>query len=152
VTKVKPSELLLDQLNRTLAKVGAVPARPRGGWLRAVRQALGMTTRQLAARVGVAQPTLVQAEKAEVEGRISLAQLRRIAAALECDVHYVLVPRTPLKVRVAAQAEAVARKRVAAVAHTMALEAQGTGARFKRAQVRQVARELATGRRARLWD
>lgn len=111
-----------------------------------------MTTRQLAARVGVAQPTLVKAENAEVDGGISLAQLRRIAAALDCELRYVLVPRTPLKMRVAAQAEAVARKRVAAVAHTMALESQGTDAKFERAQVKEVARELATGRRARLWD
>lgn len=129
-----------------------MPPPPRGGWLRAIRQALGMTTRQLAARIGIAQPTLVQAEKSEVDGRISLAQLRRIAAALDCDLQYVLVPRTPLRIRVAAQAEMVARKRVAAVAHTMALEAQGTGAKFKRAQVRQIARELTAGRRARLWD
>ena len=56
--------------------------RPPKGWLRAIRDALGMTTRQLAARLGVSQPRVVALEKGEVDETLTLAGLRRAAAAL----------------------------------------------------------------------
>ena len=58
---------------------------PSGGWLRAVRQALGMTTRQLAKAVGVTQAAVVDAEGSEAKGDITLTTLQRYAAALGCD-------------------------------------------------------------------
>lgn len=127
-------------------------APPRGGWLKAIRTALGITTRQFAARVGLAHSTIVEAEQGEAAGKISLAQLRRLADALDCELRYVLVPRTPLVERVDAQAEHKAREQVASVAHTMALEAQGTGNEFREQQIAIAKDELLRGRRSRLWD
>lgn len=127
-------------------------APPRGGWLKAIRTALGITTRQFAARVGLAHSTIVEAEQGEGAGTISLNQLRRLADALDCDLRYVLVPRTPLAARIDAQAESKARERVASIAHTMALEAQGTGSEFHKQQVAEAKDELLRGRRSKLWD
>jgi predicted DNA-binding mobile mystery protein A len=141
----------LDDVLQPLA-VRSLPERPRGGWLEAVRTALGLTTRQLAARIGISQPTLVAAERREAAETISLGQLRRMADALNCDLRYVLVPRIPLAEQVDAQAERKARERVASVAHSMALEAQRAGGEFERQQIAAVKDELLRGRRSRLWD
>jgi predicted DNA-binding mobile mystery protein A len=67
-------------------------APPPGGWLRVTRVALGMTSRQLAARLGVSKSAVTSAECAEVAGTVSLATLERYAAGLECGLVYVLVP------------------------------------------------------------
>ena len=98
--------------------------RPHGGWVRAIREALGMTAGELADRMGVSQPSVTRLEQSERDGVVRLDTLTRVADALECDVVYALVPRRPLEDMVTAQARRRARERVAQVAHTMALEDQ----------------------------
>lgn len=95
---------------------------PVGGWIRAIREALGMSATQLARRIGVAQPTLTKLEQSEAAGRIQLDSLRRVAAALDCDVVYALVPRRPLQEMVEARRLLVAGREYARAAHSIALE------------------------------
>ena len=151
---MRPTDLKLRQLDATLHAVAerSSPAPPRGGWLKAIREALGITTRQFAGRVGLAHSTVAEAEQGEAAGTITLAQLRRLADALDCELRYVLIPRTPLAERVDAQAERKAREQVAGVAHTMALEAQGTDSDFQSQQIAEAKDELLRGRRSRLWE
>ncbi|HWO39222.1 MAG TPA: hypothetical protein VNO32_61400 [Candidatus Acidoferrum sp.] len=67
--------LALHQLDKLLDKWRVLPrSRPSGGWLRAMRQALCMTTRQLAKSVGVTQAAVVDAERTEAKGAMSLLQ------------------------------------------------------------------------------
>lgn len=148
------SDLKVRQIDATLGPLGAspLPAPPRGGWLKAIRETLGITLRQLGERVGLPHSTILESEQGEAAGTISLAQLRRLADALGCELHYVLIPRRPLTEMVDAQAEHKARQRVAAVAHTMALEAQRAGSEFEQQQIDAVKDELLRGRRSRLWD
>jgi len=149
-----PSHLILDQIDRILREAASAPppARPPGGWLKAVRTALGVSTRQLASRLGVTHSAVVQAEAAEVSGTISVNQLRQLADALGCDLRYVLLPRIPLAEQVDARAEGKARERIASLAHSMALEAQRPESDFLERQVAEVKDELLRGRRSRLWD
>ena len=147
-------DLLLRQVGNALATIRpeSLPTVPPSGWIRAIRTALGMTARQLAARVGVSLSTLLGAEKNEIAGTISLNQLRRVAAALDCELRYVLIPREPMQARIERRAEEIARAQVAGVAHSMALEAQDTGAQFRAKQIAELQAELLRGRRSRLWD
>ena len=149
-----PSRLLLEQVDRALRQAAAsqLPGTPAAGWLKAVRTALGVSTRQLAARLGVTHSAVVQTEASEADGRISLNQLRQVADALGCELRYVLVPRAPLADQVDARAELKARERVAALAHSMALEAQRPDDEFLERQVAEVKDELLRGRRSRLWE
>ena len=148
------SDLKLRQLDEVLLPLagGALPVPPRHGWLKAIREALGITTRQFGRRVGLANSTIVQAEQGEAAGTISLGQLRRLADALDCEMHYMLVPRGSLATRVDQQADRKARERVAPLAHSMALEQQRAGSTFEELQVTAVKDELLRGRRSRLWD
>jgi predicted DNA-binding mobile mystery protein A len=125
--------------------------RPSIGWLRAIRGALGMTTRQLANAVGVTQAAVVDAERTEAKGDITLATLQRYASGLGCEVRYALVPLQSLEERVEERADRIARDQVSRVRHSMALEDQATGQdRFER-EVAELRRKLMEGKLSRLW-
>lgn len=143
--------LQLQQIDRTLSGIRVAP-RPRSGWIHAVRVSLGMTTRQLAVRLGIAQSSVVSLEKSEASDTISLQTLRRAAEALECDLHYVLVPRKPLSKRVDEQAEYVARRIVGDIAHSMGLEDQGPSADLAAKAVKTEKEKALLGSWRRLWD
>jgi len=70
-------------------------ARPELGWLRSTRELAGATLAELARRLEVTPPAVRSFEQAEVDDRITLASLRRVAAAMEHDLVYALVPRRP---------------------------------------------------------
>ncbi|MGA3261694.1 MAG: mobile mystery protein A [Bryobacteraceae bacterium] len=106
-------------------------APPVRGWVRAIRAALGMSSAQLAKRLGIAQPSVVALEQSEVKGTIQLATLRRVAAALDCTLVYSLVPNKPLKTMVRERARLFARRRIEPVEHSMLLENQAVTARAK---------------------
>jgi predicted DNA-binding mobile mystery protein A len=101
--------------------------RPHRGWIRAVREALGMSAAALAARLGITAGAVTRLEQSEAADRIRLDTLRRAADALGCDLVYLLVPRRPLKAVVRDRARELAHWQVAAVEQTMRLEDQATG-------------------------
>ena len=98
--------------------------RPPRGWIRAIREALGMTTTQLAKRLGVSQPAVVSLERSEALGHVRLDTLQRAAAALDCTLVYTLVPNQPLESLVQSRRREIAEKQLAAVEQSMALENQ----------------------------
>lgn len=128
----------------------AVAARPTRGWIRAIRDALGMSSRQLAERMNISQPAVAQLERSEADGVIQLDTLRRAADALECDLHYVLVPRASLDATVRRRARAVALAEVASVDRTMRLEAQGLRPDQLERRIDDYAAKLIMS--GRLWD
>ncbi len=126
--------------------------RPPKGWLRAVRDALGMTTKQLARRLGVSQPRIVELEQSEASGTVTLNTLQRAAEAIGCRLVYALVPEKPLVDTVRERAEFLARQRQTAVEHTMRLEDQAVkDKRAARALHEQIIEDMLQ-RPARLWD
>jgi predicted DNA-binding mobile mystery protein A len=120
------SRELLDGHFDEWQQLRAVPRPPRG-WVRAVREALGMSAAVLAARMGTTAGTATRLEQSEAEDRIRLDTLRRAADALGCDLFYLLIPRRPLTAVVRDRARELAHWQVAAVEQTMRLEDQATG-------------------------
>jgi predicted DNA-binding mobile mystery protein A len=140
----------LDLRTREMHMVPAeVFARPQSGWIRAVRDALGMSTRDLAARLGVTSMAISKLEASERAGTIGLDTLNRAADALGCDVVYALVPRVPLEEQARRQAEAVARAELGPIATTMALEDQSLDAQATQSLVEDRIAELIDSRA--LW-
>ncbi|MGE0650702.1 MAG: mobile mystery protein A [Alphaproteobacteria bacterium] len=127
-------------------------ARPSRGWIKAIREALGMPTAQLAKRMGVSQPRAVAIEQAEGGGSITLDTLERAARALDCRLVYALVPRKPFQELAEERALHLAEKRLASTRHTMALEAQSVDAADEQEQVRALARRLLERAGSALWD
>ena len=134
------SRAQLDQRFRALgpAKRYTPPVR---GWIKAIRAALGMSTAQLAKRLGIKQPSLVELEQSEVKGTIELATLRRVAEALDCTLVYALVPNKPLEAIVRERARAFMRRRREPVEHSMLLEDQKVKGKDTDARLDDIMRE-----------
>ncbi len=147
---LKPSE----QLDRRFSELKplATAARPSRGWIRAIREALGMTTGQLAKRLKVHQPRVIELEKGEATGKITVQSLERAAEALGCRLVYILVPHEPLTKTIEERALQVAERRLASVEQTMRLEAQGVTDKAARTKAKQQLADDLLRRPARLWD
>lgn len=115
----------LDERLGTMKPVERFRAPPKG-WVRAIRDALGMSGVQFARRLGVQPPSVAALEVSEESGSIQLKTLRRAAEALDCTLVYALVPNDSLEGVVQARARRIALRDLGRVAHTMKLEAQET--------------------------
>jgi len=124
-------------------------APPVRGWIRALREGLGMSSAQLAKRLDIKQPSVVALEQSEARGTIQLATLRRVAEALDCTLVYTLVPNKPLETMVRDRARVLARNRLGPIAHSMQLEDQKVGAQESEAQLDDLVRGMNP---RRLWD
>jgi predicted DNA-binding mobile mystery protein A len=122
--------LRLKQLDRALTpfRPAAAVVRPVKGWVRAIREAIGVSSADLARTMGTSRQLSLQQEKAEAEDRITLKSLRTLANALDCDLVYALVPRAAsLEEMIDNRARIQAKKNVLGVEHSMALEDQAVG-------------------------
>lgn len=147
------SELQLRQLDAILNRWRSadLPPRPPSGWVKAIRESLGMAAAHLAARLGVTTSTVTRLETSEADDTISLGTLRRAAEALGCELRYALTPKQSLADTLESRAMSLARQQMAAVSHTMALEAQSTSRATVELQTRALAEELLKGSRRTLW-
>lgn len=123
--------------------------RPNKGWIRAIRDALGMSGTELAARMGVSQQVVSEIERSERLATARLETLSRAAEAMDCELVYALVPRTTLEATVLAQARRKAERHLAHVVHHGRLEAQEVSEDELAAQVEELASWFAD--RRGLW-
>lgn len=146
-------DLQLQQMEGQLSVWKAAPlsARPRAGWVRAIRESLGMSAAALARRLGMSHAGVRKLENAEASDAITLASLRKLALALDCELHYALVPRTSLSQQLRDRAEVVAQERLQPVAHSMALEDQAVHEPVSQLQREYVVKALLEGSRRELW-
>lgn len=127
-------------------------AYPPRGWIRAIREAIGMTAAQLAIRLNVSQPRVFALEKGEVSGALTLETISRVAQALNCTFVYAIVPNTSLEDMVNEQAQKKVAERLVRVDHTMKLEAQGLSDTDIAAEHERMVNELMKGNLKGLWD
>jgi len=99
-------------------------SRPKEGWIRTLRKALGMSSPQLAMRLDVSKSQVSQMERMEIEDRITLKQLRRVADVQDCDLVYALVPRRSVENMIHDRAKLKAGQLVNKADVQMKLEAQ----------------------------
>lgn len=114
---------------------------PSKGWIRAIRDALGMSSQQLARRVSLRSQSIDDWEKAEANGSIQLKTLRRAADALDCTLVYALIPKSSLESIVQSRARNIAVRDLKRVSHTMKLENQATEVGDQSARIDEYIRE-----------
>ena len=142
---------MLDERLNSLRYPDAL-ARPPRGWIRAIRDALGMTTSHLAERLGVVQSRVPALERAEARKAVTLASLENAANAMDCRLVYALVPRKPLEELVEDRARRKAGRRLESTRHSMALEAQSVAEAHEEEQLERLIRLLIEKAGSELWE
>ena len=121
--KLKRARMALDVRIAPLRPTARFVAPPKG-WIRAIRDAIGMSGAQLAHRLGITPQSVADLEKSEAAATVRLETLRKAAEALDCTLLYVLVPNQPLEEQVQQRARQIATYELGGIAHSMALEDQ----------------------------
>lgn len=124
---------------------------PHKGWICALRESLGMTTSQLAKRIGISQSALFQHEKREQAGAITIQTLRKVAAGLNCKLVYSFVPNEDLEKFIDRNAEKKALGLLQKTEHTMALEDQSISESESQHQLRELIQELKNNPK-KIWE
>jgi predicted DNA-binding mobile mystery protein A len=140
----------LDRIVRPLAKV--MPQLPSRGWIKTVREAIGMSFRQIGQRLALTQQSVAELEHAEQTGSISLKNLTRVAEAMQCRLVYAFVPNESFESLVRHQAERVAAQIVQRVETSMSLEDQATESDSQRQRRADLIAELVRTTPRNLWD
>ena len=147
------SIIQLRQLEERLEKLREIAAleAPGEGWIRTLRQALGMTTEQLARRMGVTRQAVLQLEAAEQNRTATWTSLRNAAGAMDCEVVYAIIPRGSLNQVLTRQGRKQAERHVQRIAQSMKLDAHVVGPAEQERQVEELAVYMATERSRALW-
>lgn len=127
-------------------------SRPKEGWIRTLRKALGMSSPQLADRLGLSKAQVTQMERMEAEDRITLKQLRRVAESLNAELVYAIVPREPVDRVLQERARQKARQLVEKAHSQMRLEAQQLSTTDLERQVELETRRLLSTMPRTLWS
>jgi predicted DNA-binding mobile mystery protein A len=151
--KVKYRKLAIRQLDETMSRYKPLEAvQLRKGWIRAIRDALGMTGEQLAKRLGVNKQRVSRLERDEVLGKVTLKTLHKVAGALDCRFVYGFVPRESLERMVEKNARALAAKRMKRSNQTMRLEKQELSEKEQREAFEVIVGDITSTMPRSLWD
>jgi len=118
--------IAINSLDSVTAGLNSI-SRPVHGWLYAVRQALGLSRSAVSGRLQLSPQAIQGYEKAEKNDVITLATLRRAAAALDCELVVALVPKGRQTFAALAATHDPAQAHLRATEHSMALEDQASG-------------------------
>ena len=152
--KAKHKKLAREQLDATLKRLEPLKTLvlPEKGWIRAIRDALGMTGEQLAARLNVNKQRVSRIQQDEKLGKVKLETLRNVADAMDCILVYGFVPRDSLEQTVRNQACLVAKKRMARSNQTMRLEKQELSEKEKQKALKDLVEDIMNEMPKSLWD
>jgi predicted DNA-binding mobile mystery protein A len=147
------ARLARKNLDKKLARLRDEPLpMPRTGWVKAIREALGLTAAQLGERMGVVQSRVSTIEKAEITGATTIKTLRDTAQAMGCTFVYAIVPTKPLEDLLRDQANAKADQLLMRLHHTMRLENQTLTQEDLITERERLVTELVSGALRRVWD
>ncbi len=152
--QAKHKNLAREQLDETLKQFIPLKAvfPPRKGWIRAIRDALGMTGEQLARRLSTNKQRVSRIEQDEKPGKVTLKTLRNVAEALDCVFIHAFVPKNSLEQMVKKQAEVIAKKRMACSGQMMRLEKQELSEAEKAKAMQNLIDEIIETMPKSLWD
>jgi predicted DNA-binding mobile mystery protein A len=149
------TSLQLQQLNSKMLGFTALKqvAMPPTGWIKAIRNALGMSMQQLGAKLNVSKQGVMDIEKREKDGSITIKSLREIAHALDMQLVYGFVPNDgSLDALIEKRATELATQIVMRTAHSMKLEDQANSKKRIESAIRERAAALKNEMPKILWD
>jgi predicted DNA-binding mobile mystery protein A len=147
--------LQLQQLNSkmlgfsTLKKVTIPP----NGWVKAIRTALGMSMQQLGNKLNISRQGVMDMEKREKNGSITIKSLGEIARALDMQLVYGFVPNDgSLNALIERRATEIAKQIVMRTANTMKLEDQANSKKRIQTAIKERSAAIKNETPKILWD
>lgn len=133
-------------------KLQDVPV-PPSGWVKAIRTSLGMSLQQLGNRLAISKQSVMDIEKREKEGSITLRALRETANAMDMQLVYGLIPKDgSLDNLIDRKASELARKVVMRTSTTMRLEDQENSKKRIEEAIKERTQEIKNKIPKTLWD
>lgn len=125
---------------------------PAKGWVRALRDGLGMSRRQLADRLGLSTSRIQRLEEDEVSGAVTIKTLRKTAEAMDCVLVYAIIPRESLEAIIKKQANKKAIQYLQDSSHSMKLEDQEISNKANQEMLETITNKIMSKSTRTLWD
>jgi len=125
---------------------------PKEGWVKTIRQTIGMNTRQLGERCNVSSERIIKIEADEAEGRTTLNTLEKAAKAMDCKLVYAFVPLSGILEFIEKTAENKAKAQLERASHHMVLEDQKVSNQALNDQIEILKDELLRNNIKSIWD
>ena len=128
-------------------------APPPTGWIKAIRNAIGMSMLQLGNRLSITKQSVQDIERREKDGSVTIKALREAARALDMQLIYGFVPNDgSLELLIERKAKELATQIVMRTNNTMKLEDQeNTKQRIEKA-IQERTNIIKTEMPKTLWD
>lgn len=148
------AKLIREQLDDKLSLLQGLAASgmPKQGWIRTIREALGMSSTYLGKRAKLHQSRISRLENAEKQGNLKVSSLQKIGKALGMTFVYGFVPESTMEDVVRKQAEKVVSRRMARLDRTMRLEQQGLSDQEKKKAFQSMVDKLLAEHPKDLWN
>jgi predicted DNA-binding mobile mystery protein A len=126
---------------------------PPTGWIKAIRTSLGMSMLQLGNKLSISKQGVLDIEKREKEGAITIKSLREVAKALDMQLVYGFVPNDgSLEALIEKRSVQLAKEIVLRSSNTMHLEDQGNSEKRIKKAIKERAEMLKNDLPKILWD
>lgn len=147
-------KLIREQLDQKLnsIKEAVSSSMPSQGWIKSIREALGISTAQLGKKVGIDQSRISRIENAEMTGEVKLSTLMKIAKSMDMQLVYAFVPKNSLEDMVHQQARQIALKRMKRLNTTMRLEEQELSSEQKQKALEDMVNKIMIDEPKDFWD
>ena len=152
---MKKQRLIIEHLDAKILELKKVEnlVIPSSGWVYSIRQALGMSMRQLGNRMGITPQSVKEIEAREQNETISLKVLRQFGKSLNLKLIYGFIPQSgDLEDIIEKRAYELAMEIVNRTSISMKLEDQENNpARIQKA-IKEKANEIKIDMPKYLWD
>lgn len=147
--------LMIQQLNNKLLSFVALKqvAVPPNGWIKAIRTTLGMSMQQLGNKLSVTKQGILDIEKREKDGSITLKSLREVGRVLDMELVYGFIPKDgSLDTLIEKKAMELASKIVLRTSNTMKLEDQENSKERIEKAIKERTEDIKNNMPKILWD
>jgi predicted DNA-binding mobile mystery protein A len=152
---MRNNKLQIQQLNEKMVQLAGMQhvIVPPIGWIKAIRNGIGMSMEQLGKKLSITKQGVMDMEKREKEGAITIKSMQEIAKALDMQFVYGFVPDAgSLDQMIEMRALEMAIKIVQRTSNTMKLEDQANSKERIEKAIKERATEIINKTPKILWD
>jgi predicted DNA-binding mobile mystery protein A len=152
---MKNTKLQFQQLNEKMDQLNGMQhvIVPPIGWIKAIRNGIGMSMEQLGKKLSITKQGVMDIEKREKEGAITINSMQEIAKAMDTQFVYGFVPKAgSLEQMIEYRALEIATKIVERTSTSMKLEDQANSKERIEKAIKERATEIINKTPKILWD